>query len=214
MASRPTFEADGGSSPVTAVTPGGVAAKEQTGPVDRDDRALRALMVAYQGGDMEAFEALYGAMAGGVVGYLRALTRDATRADDLLQETFLHLHRSRHTYDPARPVRPWIYAIAHNVFLMARRAAGRLGRHEAIAQDELPEVAVPAEVESLADRDAVRYALALLPLDRREAVVLHHVLGLSFDEVGKVQGGSAGAARVRAHRGMKELRALLTGKAD
>jgi RNA polymerase sigma-70 factor, ECF subfamily len=175
------------------------------------ERTLAELMAAYQAGDGAAFATLYREVSGPLLGYLRSLTRDATRAEDLLQETFLQIHRVRHTFDPARPAKPWLYAIAHNVFLMNRRAAARLGRHEGLAEEELPDIPIPAEVESLADRDQVQRAVARLPADRREAVLLHHVLGLSFQEVGAVQGVSAGAAKVRAHRGMVELRELLRG---
>ncbi len=177
---------------------------------DRErDAALAALMVAYQDGDPMAFDSLYAEVAGPIRGYLRALARDAARAEDLLQETFLQVHRVRRTWDRARPLKPWLYAIARNVYLMDRRAAGRRGRHEAIADDELPDVPVAPEVESLADRDAVRRALARIAPDRREAILLHHVAGLSFQEVGAVLGVTAGAAKVRAHRGVVELRALL-----
>lgn len=170
---------------------------------------VTALMVAYQSGDAMAFDLLYDAMAGPVFGYLRSLTRDATRAEDLLQETFLSVHRARHTYDPSRSARAWIYAIAHNVFLMAVRASGRRKRHEDLAEDALPDVPVPPEVESLAERELLAAALSRLPSDRREALHLHHVVGLSFQEIGAVLGVSAGAAKLRAHRGMVELRELL-----
>jgi len=173
------------------------------------DDELISLMIAYQGGEMAAFEALYAALAPPLGRYLRALTRDAGRAEDLLQETFLQLHRARRTYAPPRPVKPWAYAIARNVFLMARRAATRRARHETLADEELPELPVAPEAESLGDRDAVRRALVHVPEDRREALVLHHVHGLSFREVGAVQGVSEGAAKLRAHRGMIELRARL-----
>jgi RNA polymerase sigma-70 factor, ECF subfamily len=181
-------------------------------PVDREE-SLAALMAAYQGGDAEAFERLYATMAGPILGYLRRLTRDAARADDLLQETFFHVHRARQTYDPTRSAKAWIYAIARNVFLMYRRASGRLGRHEGLAESELPDLPVPPEVEGLADRDLLERALVSLPEDRREALLLHHVEGLSFQEVGAVQGASAGAAKLRAHRGMVALRGILGGKA-
>jgi RNA polymerase sigma-70 factor (ECF subfamily) len=167
---------------------------------------LPSLMASYQGGDMVAFETLYGTLAPELLGYLRALTREATRADDLLQETFLQLHRARHTYLPGRPVKPWVYAIARNVFLMSRRAAGRRGRHEVLAEEELPEVPVPPEVATLGERDAVRRAVASLPPDRRESLLLHHVFGMSFKEVGAVLGLSEGAAKLRAHRAMVALR--------
>ena len=72
-------------------------------------------MQAYLDGDIEAFDALYGAFAGRLRGYLLSQCRDATLADDLLQETFMQIHRSRRTYQPGRPVTPWIYAIARHV---------------------------------------------------------------------------------------------------
>jgi RNA polymerase sigma-70 factor (ECF subfamily) len=168
-------------------------------------------MEAYQGGSMEAFEGLYEELALPLHSYLRSLSRDAVRADDLLQETFLQMHRSRHTYQAGRPVRPWVFAIARNVFLMHRRAATRRGRRETLADEALPELPVPPEVESFADREAVTRALARLPDARREALVMHHVLGMSFKEIGAALGITEGAAKVRAHRGMSELRSLLGG---
>ena len=170
---------------------------------------LAEAMAAYQRGEMESFERLWTALSGELRGYLRALSRDAVVADDLLQETFLQLHRVRHTYLPQRPVRPWAYAIARNVFLMHRRSTSRRSRHESVADDELPEIATPASADALGDREAVRSALARLPASRREPVVMHHILGLSFKEVGAVLGCSAGAAKVRAFRGLEELRAIM-----
>ncbi|MFI5181453.1 MAG: RNA polymerase sigma factor [Thermoanaerobaculia bacterium] len=173
---------------------------------------LSELMAAYQAGDSMAFESLYAQLSGPVRGYLHALSRDAARADDLLQETFFHVHRARHTYDPSRSAKAWIYAIAHNVFLMWRRGAGRLARHEGPAGEEMPDIPIPAEAEGLGTRDLVRHALARLPGAQREALLLHHVDGLSFREVGEVLGTTALAAKLRAHRGMVELRSLLAGE--
>jgi len=170
---------------------------------------LAGLMTAYQGGDMHAFEELYARLAPQLRGYLTSLARDAVRAQDLLQDTFLQVHKARHTYESPRPVRPWIYAIARNVFLMSYRTASRRAKREVLADEDLPELPVPPEVASLADRQEVSRALATVPVGRREAVVLHHVMGLSFKEVGRALGISEGAAKVRAHRGMVELRELL-----
>jgi RNA polymerase sigma-70 factor (ECF subfamily) len=92
-----------------------------------------------------------------------------------------------------------------------RRQQGRRAREE-VGLDDASEPEVPAEMEGLADRDALDRALALLPADHREAVVLHHVHGLSFREIGRVAGVSEGGARIRASRGMAELRATLGGR--
>jgi RNA polymerase sigma-70 factor (ECF subfamily) len=176
---------------------------------ERVEDELPLLMLAYQGGDAVAFDYLYTVLAPGLLGYLRSLTRDRVRAEDLLQETFLQLHKARATYLHGRPVKPWVYAIARNVFLMQRRAAARRGRREVLADEELPDVAVPPEVEGLADRELVRTALARLPEDRREILTLHHIMGMSFREVGAVLGISEGAAKVKAHRAVTQLRAAL-----
>jgi RNA polymerase sigma-70 factor (ECF subfamily) len=192
----------------------GPANPEQVAAMGSDEAGLAEAMAAYQRGDMTAFETIFVDFRPGLTRYLRALARDAAVADDLLQETFLQLHRVRHTYQPPRPVRPWVYAIARHVFLMHRRAAHRRGRHEAIADDALPEVPVSPEIESLGDRDAVEKALEKVPRERREPLVLHHVLGLSFREVGAVLGISEGAAKVRAHRAIAEIRAAMGIRGD
>jgi RNA polymerase sigma-70 factor (ECF subfamily) len=182
-------------------------------PQKTSPEELAELMVAYQAGDAVAFERLYEAVARPVRAYLLSLTRNASRADDLLQETFFHVHRARHTWDPRRSARAWIYAIAHNVFLMSCRSEKRRGRHEEAPEDDLPDLPVPAEAESLATRDLVSKALSQLPADRREALLLHHVEGLSFPEVAGVLGITTMAAKLRSHRAMGRLRELL-GRGD
>jgi RNA polymerase sigma-70 factor (ECF subfamily) len=172
------------------------------------EEQLRTLMVRYQGGDADAFAALYSLLGPLLRRYLLALARDAQRADDLLQDTFLQIHRSRRTYNPGRPVRPWAFAVARHMWLMDQRTRRRKSpRH--VDLDDAPEMPVPAAVEGLAQEDALRRAIAQLPGDRAEALLLHHVWGFTFDEIGKMLGIRAGAARVRASRGMAALRGLL-----
>jgi len=165
-------------------------------------------MVQYQEGSLEAFRELYAHLASDLRRYVRFLTRGSDAADDLLQETFLQLHRSRAAYNPAYAVRPWIFGLARNVCLLNRRAMRRWANIHAVGGD-LPDVPVPAEVERLADADAIRQCLAELPADHAEALTLHHVWGFSFDEIAGMLGVSAVAARARASRGMARLRAEL-----
>ena len=73
---------------------------------------------------------IYAALAGRIRGYLYTLCRNASLAEDLVQDTFVQLHRSRRTYEPGRPVTPWVFAIARHVFLMNRRTTGRRLRVE------------------------------------------------------------------------------------
>jgi RNA polymerase sigma-70 factor (ECF subfamily) len=162
-------------------------------------------MIGYQAGSMQAFERLYSALAPRLLAYLAWLTRDGARAEDLVQETFLQLHRSRHVYRDDLPVRPWAFATARHVWLMDQRSRSR----RPIASGELPDLPVPPEAESLADRDLVRRAVARLLPERREALLLHHVWGFSFAEIGQLLGIRADAAKLRSSRGMADLRDVL-----
>ena len=166
-------------------------------------------MVEYQAGEMAAFERIHQHMAPRLRKYLISLTLSVPRAEDLLQETFLQIHRSRHTYTPPRPLAPWAFGVARHVYLMDCRAWSRRRRLEVEPADELPEIPVPALGEGVANRDWVRRAVADLPEDRREPLLLHHIWGFSFKEIAGMLGIREGAAKVRAHRGRKQLEDLL-----
>lgn len=167
------------------------------------------VMVRYQRGSIEAFDELYATLSVNLGNYLAALTRNRERAQDLLQETFLQMHRSRHTYTPGRPVKPWAFGIARNVFLMDRRSRTRLGRHESMASEELPEIPVESLAREFPQRDELAQALLQVPEDRREAVRLHHVSGFPFREIGAMLGISERAAKLRAFRGIRDLRRMM-----
>ncbi len=171
---------------------------------------LNASMAAYQAGNIDAFEVVYHHLRPKLRRYLGSLTLNATLADDLLQETFLQMHRSRHTYLPGRPVEPWAFGIARHVFLMDRRSGIRRKRdqHDAIP-DEMP---LPEPFSDSTDRTHLQRAVATLPEASREPLLLHHVWGFSFQEVGDLLGLRAGTAKVRAHRAMQQLRSLIRGK--
>jgi RNA polymerase sigma-70 factor, ECF subfamily len=170
--------------------------------VERDDDDLAHLLVAYQAGELAAFERLYAALAGELHRYFLAQDATGAAAQDLVQDTFLEIHRSRHTYLPPLPVRPWVFGIARHVLGRHRRTAWRRARHEDAAEAAAP--AAPA----IETRDLAA-ALARLPASRREAWVLHHVHGLSFQQIAERFRIGVGAAKLRSSRAMRALRAAL-----
>ena len=172
-------------------------------PVDRDDEDLVRLLAAYQAGELAAFERLYAALAGELHRYFLA---HGAAAQDLVQDTFLEIHRSRHTYLPPLPVRPWVFGIARHVLGRHRRTAWQRARHEGAA--EAVEAAVAPAVPAIESRDLAG-ALARLPASRREAWVLHHVHGLSFQQIAERFRIGVGAAKLRSSRAMRALRAAL-----
>lgn len=174
-----------------------------------DATAARDFMAAYQAGSLEAFRELYAVLAPPLRRYLGYLARRHDVADDLLQETFLQMHRSRASWDPTRPVAPWAFGLARNVFLMHRRAASRfLAVHQ--PSDAPPEMPVPAEADALAARDLVQRALAALTADQSEPLLLHHVWGFTFEEIAGMTGATSATVRARSSRAMAALRATLS----
>jgi RNA polymerase sigma-70 factor (ECF subfamily) len=178
----------------------------------------KELMQRYCDGDAGAFRELYALVAPRLLGYLLKMSRERALADDLLQQTFLKVHRARGAYVRGADPLPWIYSIAHRTFIDAarkqKRAVVRVG-----TDDELPEVAAGLTGESDDRRDDVRGdpelvtatldALAALPAQQREAVVLTKLDGKSVAEAAEIAGTTVGAMKVRAHRGYEALRRLL-----
>lgn len=175
-----------------------------------EDQRLRELMREYQNGRFEAFDDLHAALAPVLRRYLRSQARDAAKADDLVQDVFLQIHRARHTYDPAYPVTPWVMAIARHVWLMDRRTQTRRPwAPEDVTEMDLP---VRGEAAAYAEKSEVRRALGRVAASRRNAVIQHHVLGWSFKEIAQRAGIAETAAKLRSSRGMAQLRALLRGE--
>jgi RNA polymerase sigma-70 factor, ECF subfamily len=176
----------------------------------------RELMLRYCDGDARAFRELYALVAPRLLGYLAKMARDRAVADDLLQQTFLKLHRARSAYVRGADPVPWLYSIAHRTFLdEARRQKRAVVR---TADDEVPEVPAAITGESFERRDepadpelarAALDALARLPDQQREAVVLTKLDGKSVAEAAAIAGTTVGAMKVRAHRGYEALRKLL-----
>jgi RNA polymerase sigma-70 factor (ECF subfamily) len=172
-------------------------------------------MAEYQAGSVEAFDRLHDALVGDLRAYLTRLSRDPTRADDLLQETFLQMHRSRASHLPGQPVRPWAFAIAKRVFLMYVRSAGRRARHELRYSTDHRDAARPSGgTDRLHAREQVERALRQAPPEARRAFVLHHLFGLSFKEVAAKLGIKPGAAKIRSSRAASVMRGLLRESRD
>ena len=175
-------------------------------------------MQRYCDGDAGAFRELYALVAPRLLGYLLKMARERALADDLLQQTFLKVHRARGAYVRGADPLPWIYSIAHRTFIdqarKTKRAVVRVGDAE-----DLPEVAAAITGESDDRRDddradpelvaATLDALAELPAQQREAVVLTKLDGKSVAEAAEIAGTTIGAMKVRAHRGYEALRKLL-----
>ena len=168
-------------------------------------------MQAYRNGDADAFASLYAPFAGRLRSYFLSRCRDSTLADDLLQDTFMQIHKWRCRYRPGLPVTPWVYGIARNVYLMKRRSTGRRIRFEDALQAAGGETHGPDALDAIVTADQMRRGLRRLPLDQRHAVVMHFVYGWSFKDISAQLGIRVNAAKTRGFRGRKKLREFLAG---
>jgi len=177
---------------------------------ERDER-WSSEMAAAQSGDAAAYERLLR----DILPFLRGLARrDRVPSDlveDIVQDTLLTIHHVRHTYDPGRPLAPWLAAIAKRRSIDARRRSGRIGAWEQTAPDRLetfPDPATNRQIELDDKRDSLHRALKDLPRKQREAVELVKIRGLSVAEAATASGQSEGAIKVNIHRALRALRAL------
>jgi len=165
-------------------------------------------MAAAQAGDAAAYEALLRA----ILPLLRRIARRRiaipAEAEDAVQDALLTIHQLRHTYDPTRPIRPWLAAIAE------RRAVDRLRRHGRRAGREAPigevgETLAASAANTGEDRVAaaeLRAAVADLPEAQRTALALAKLEDLPLAEASARSGMSVGALKVATHRAVRTLR--------
>jgi RNA polymerase sigma-70 factor, ECF subfamily len=173
-------------------------------------------MERYAAGDDDAFEIVYDALAGRLSAYLRRHVRDSHRRDDLLQETFLRMHKARGTFVMGAPVLPWAFAIARRLMIDHAR---RDRRTPVLVADVEPMFERPTRVadrpeevvEARESAQRLAGALALLPDSQRTAFELLKQDGLTLAEAAAVLGTTVTAVKLRAHRAYEALRAALGG---
>ena len=142
--------------------------------------------------------------------------RDSAVADELLQNTFLKMHQSRHTFRPGAPVRPWLFTIAASARgdeLRRRRRIPEDVEEDPLSKAELPNELAASHRASVDERETVaqvRAALERLSEPQRIVVHLHRYEGMTFGEIAAVLGSTEGAVKLRAFRAYEELRNDLT----
>lgn len=168
-------------------------------------------MAAAQAGDARAYDRLLR----DCLPLLRAIARrriaDHAEAEDAVQDTLLTVHRMLATYDPARPVRPWIAAIAERRCIDRLRRRGRGAGRESPIDDHAETLAAPPGVtgeDRVANRQ-LRDAVAELPESQRTALRLAKLEDLPLSEASARSGLSVGALKVATHRALKTLRRKL-----
>ncbi len=182
----------------------------QSRAADRD----HALVERARRGDKEAFGLLVEQHQRSVVNLARRLSADPADAEDVAQEAFLRAFRALRQFRGLSSFRTWLTQIVVNT---ARTHLGRrLSRPEDPGAFEAAcETVAGADLErAIVARDRVGQALATLPPDLREAVVLRDIEGLEYREMARVLDVPIGTIESRIFRGRARLRTALAGPAE
>jgi RNA polymerase sigma factor (sigma-70 family) len=163
-------------------------------------------MAHAQEGDRDAYRALLEDIRPLILGWLRRWLGDDADLADVYQDTLVHLHRARHTYEPARPFEPWLFALARHC--AADHGRLRKRRMREVLVEDVPEVPIDGDQE----RPALADALSALPRQQREAFTMLKLEGLSVGAAAARAGTTPGALKVRAHRAYKALKEFLRGR--
>jgi len=193
------------------VTSGG---RQRNRDEDRRDQAQHwaDLMRAAQDGDIAA----YAELLRDLLPVLRILTRRhgirPDHVEDVVQNVLLTIHRVRHTYDPARPLLPWVAAITYRRAIDLSRQRGRVAKWEESGSDRYETYSDPEANKGDDAREHGEWlaqAVASLPPKQREALRLVKLREMSVAEAASVSGQTPGAIKVNVHRAIAALRALM-----
>lgn len=176
-------------------------------PVEPDDDALLVLRVGE--GDVAAYRELVRRYAAKLSRFAERLLRDATEAEDIVQETFLRLWQRASEYEPKARVTTWLHRITHNLAVDRLRAR----RTQPLPDEE--EMPTSARQATLLDEKrrvvALDTALSALPERQANAIVLVHLHGLTGAEAAEVLGVGVEAVESLLARGRRALKSELSG---
>ncbi len=170
-------------------------------------------MIRYQQADPEAADELVRKLTPLLFGFLSSPNHTHTETEDLVQDCWLRIHKSRHTYRPSEPVLPWIFAIARHTGLDGYRRRRRLESRE-LKMERLPEKPHQAEESSVElTEDLTRY-VERLPHSQREVIMMLKVSGMTLEEVARATSCTVGSVKQKAHRAYAKLRRMMGGRHD
>lgn len=157
-------------------------------------------------GDKSAFCQLYEETSNAVFAYALSFLRNKEDAEDVMQETFLHIRSAAHLYQPLGKPMAWILTIAKNVCLMKFRQ----NRHmTSMTYEEAPEELDCSQIQEEEDRLVLETAFRVLSKEECQIIVLHAVSGMKHREISQIMGIPLSTILSKYHRGIQKLREQL-----
>ena len=173
-----------------------------TNVMDKNYRTDESLMLLYQHGDEAAFNELYARYKGKVYGYLMCRLNNKAVADEIYQNIFLKLHRTRALYDSKYLFPKWLFTIVTTSLIDAYRS---MGRHK---MEELPEN-ISTNCETTPDVD-MGARLDKLSDDEASVIKLRYYNDKSFEDIAKILNTSESNVRQKVSRAVRSLRKIFS----
>jgi RNA polymerase sigma-70 factor, ECF subfamily len=180
---------------------------------DREASIIRAVLA----GDVEAYRVLIEQYQRPIYNMLVRATGSKEEAADLTQETFFKGYEKLGTFKNGSSFFSWIYTIGLN---QSRDFLRRRRRRQSVETEQIPGDDLRSDPEAheaftkSLDGFSLNRALSVLKVHYREAVMLRYKEDRSMDEIAQILGLSLSGAKMRVHRGLEQLKAILSGECD
>jgi RNA polymerase sigma-70 factor (ECF subfamily) len=166
-------------------------------------------MASAQKGVQSDYKQLLGELSKVIHQFLCSRFGHHAHIEDCVQEALIAIHEARHTFDPHRPFRPWMFAIVrYKAIDFFRRRRTIESTLDQVARDQLVFAQGNGQGET-GDDVAQDSMLGMLTEQHREVLILTKIIGFSISETAKKLDISQSAVKVRVHRAVKKLRQLL-----
>jgi len=161
-------------------------------------------MVSANAGDADAYAKLLEEIGGVMEQYLRRRFGEGDFIEDCVQECLLAIHNARHTYDPKRPFRPWLFTIVRNrtIDLLRSSYAGK-------EVSNTPAIDAASQLDGPAEDYAAAQVLVQLEPGQRHALMLTKILGYSLAEAAQYEGVTESAMKSRVARALRAAEDIL-----
>ncbi len=167
-----------------------------------------SLMLKVKAGDLDKMGLLYERHKKRLFGFFYNMNQNASLSEDLVQNVFVRMLKYKHTFTGEGSFAAWMFRTARNVNYdhFRKNKSSRFQEDVSSLEYKGNETELEEEIDKKENVVQLNRALQRLPEDKREVLLLSKFKELKFSEIGEILGCSEGAAKVKAHRALKELR--------
>ena len=164
------------------------------------------IMLEVRGGEVGKLETLFDRHHVALFRYFLHLTSNRAASEDLVQDVFFRILKYRHTYQSGTSFRAWMYQVGRNAYMdQAGRRKGEVALPEGRQEFTSPATPPDRQYQHKQEAALLHRALAELPPEKREVLVMSRFLDLKYDEIASVLKCEVGTVKVRVYRALREL---------